>query len=174
MIRKLLATCLLLVLVSVSFPAWAEEGFQDALLDLMTGQWVLQGTIAGKPTTHDLTVDWVLNHEYIRIQEASREKDAKGRPAYEAIVFIGWDRKLSQYPCLWLDNTDGGGLAAAQAIARGKRDGNQIVFLFNGEDGSATHTTFVYDAASDSWQWIMDNEEHGKMRPFARLTLKRK
>jgi hypothetical protein len=171
--KRLLAGCFLLVLCVCS-RASGEEGLQDSLLDHMTGQWVLQGTIAGKETTHDVNVDWVLNHEYIRFQETSREKDAKGRAAYEAIVFIGWDQKLSQYACLWLDTTDGGGLAAAQAIAHGKRSGNEIAFLFNGEDGSSTHTKFVYNSDPDTWQWIMDNEEHGTMRPFARLTLKRK
>jgi len=172
--RKLLPACLVVLLAGACLPVFAGEGFQDPLLDHMTGQWVLQGTIAGKETTHDITVDWVLNHEYVELHEASREKDAQGRAAYSAIVFLGWDKKLNQYACLWLDTTDGGGLAAAQAIARGKRNGNEIVFLFSAEDGSATHTTFVYNPGSDTWQWIMDNEEQGKIRPFARLTLKRK
>jgi len=154
--------------------ASGEGGFQDFLLDHMTGQWVLQGTIAGKETTHDINADWVLNHEYIQLHETSREKDAQGRAAYAAIVFLGWDEKLKQYACLWLDTTDGSGLAATNAVARGKRNGNEIAFLFNGEDGSSTHTTFVYNPGPDTWQWIMDNDEHGKLRPFARLTLKRK
>ena len=140
----------------------------------MTGQWVLQGTIAGKQTTHDIDANWVLNHEYMQLHETSREKDAQGRPAYAAIVLLGWDENLKQYACLWLDTTDGGGLAATQPIAYGKRNGNEIALLFKGDDGSTTHTTFVYNPASDIWQWIMDNEQHGNLRPFARLTLKRK
>jgi hypothetical protein len=45
------------------------------------------------------------------------------------------------------------------------------------EDYTATdrfHTTFVYDRASDSWQWHMDNESSGVRRPFARVTLTRR
>jgi hypothetical protein len=30
------------------------------LLDHLAGQWILQGTIAGKRTTHDVQVEWVL------------------------------------------------------------------------------------------------------------------
>jgi hypothetical protein len=31
--------------------------FQDSLLEHMTGMWVLQGTIAGKETTHDIVTE---------------------------------------------------------------------------------------------------------------------
>ena len=31
-----------------------SSNFQDALLDELTGIWVLQGTIAGEKTTHDI------------------------------------------------------------------------------------------------------------------------
>jgi hypothetical protein len=70
------------------------------LLDRLAGQWVLQGTIAGKQTTHDVQVGWVLKREYLRLHEISREKDAKGDPAYEAIVFVSWDPKTQEYICL--------------------------------------------------------------------------
>jgi hypothetical protein len=36
------------------------------------------------------------------------------------------------------------------------------------------HTTFVYNRASDSWQWHMDNDSSGVRRPFARVTLTRR
>lgn len=171
--KKLLAGCLLLALAGVCCPASGEEGFQDSLLDRMIGQWVLQGTIAGKQTTHDITADWVLNHEYIRFQETSREKDGQGRAAYDAIVFLGWDQKSSQYACLWLDTTSGAGLASG-VIGRGTRHGNEITFLFKGDDGSNFHTVFAYDPTADTWQWRMDGEEQGKLQPFARVTLKKK
>ncbi len=57
MIKKLLAGCFLSLILCATVPATAEEGFYDPLLDHMTGQWVLQGTIAGKQTTHDITAD---------------------------------------------------------------------------------------------------------------------
>jgi hypothetical protein len=147
--------------------------FQDPLLDHFVGKWVLAGTIAGAATTHDVDVAWVLGHQYTRIQETSREKDGKGQPAYEAIVFIGWDQPTSQYSCLWLDNTGGGGLVG-WAIAHAKRESDKIAFLFKGSDGSPFHTTFTYDKKTDSWQWLMDGEEKGKLTPFARVKLTRK
>lgn len=74
------------------------------LLDHLTGSWMLQGTIAGKRTTHDVQATWVLNSEYMQLHEISREKNTSGNAAYEAIVYIGWDVKAQQYACLWLDS----------------------------------------------------------------------
>ena len=163
---------ILAIAVPAAAPAAPPPPFQDALLDRMTGAWVMRGTIAGQPTTHDVVVEWVLGHLYLQIRETSREKDAAGRPAYEAIVFVGWDAKANDYACEWLDNTAGGGLAA-QAIAHGTRSGDAIPFLFN-IDGSLFHTTFALDAKDGSWQWLMDGEANGKLEPFARLRLTRK
>lgn len=38
----------------------------EALLDRMTGHWVLTGTIGKTSTTHDVDVDWILKREYLR------------------------------------------------------------------------------------------------------------
>jgi hypothetical protein len=148
-------------------------GLQDPLLDRLTGHWVLHGMLAGKETTHDVAADWVLGHEYVRLHEVSREKKRDGQPAYEAIVFVGWDASSSQYACLWLDSTGGGGLSG-QAIGHAKRNGDELPFVFKESDGSTSFTnTFVHHKESDSWAWIMDNVEKGKSIPFARLTLVR-
>jgi hypothetical protein len=157
----------------LSFPASAQTtSFQDSLLDCMVGHWVLRGTIGGQETTHDVTAEWVLGHEYLELHEVSIEKDADGRPAYEAIVFIGSDQRSGGYSCLWLDSTGGGGLAA-QAIGHGERSGDTIPFLFTGSSGSVFHTTFAYNWETRTWRWLMDSEEGGKLQPFARVDLRR-
>ncbi|MGD1148337.1 MAG: hypothetical protein ABR961_10360 [Thermoanaerobaculaceae bacterium] len=158
-----------LTLAAVSAAA-PPPAFQDPLLDRMTGTWVLRGTIAGRETTHDIVGDWVLGHQYVRLHEVSREKSAGGQPEYEAIVFIGWDEKAGGYACLWLDSTGGGGLSA-QAIGHGRRNGDEIAFLFRGSDGSTFHTTFAYARDAGTWQWLMDGEDRGKLQPFARVRL---
>jgi hypothetical protein len=160
------------ILVSISASA-QQSTFQDPLLDHLIGKWVLQGTIGGSATTHDIDAEWVLGHQYVRLHEASREKDAKGQAAYEAIVFIGWDQPSSQYACLWLDTTGGGGLTG-QAIGHAKRSGDDIAFLFKAGAGSLFHTTFAYSKNTDTWEWRMDGEEKGKLQPFARVKLTRK
>jgi hypothetical protein len=162
----------LLILVSFSLSA-QQTTFQDPWLDHLIGKWVLQGTIGGQETTHDLVTEWVLGHQYLRLTEVSREKDAQGRALYEAIVFIGWDQPTGGYACLWLDSTGGGGLTG-QAIGHAKRGGDETEFLFKGNDGSVFHTTFAYDKSTDTWRWLMDGEEGGKRQPFARVKLTKK
>ena len=154
-----------------AFSAFGQTStFQDSLLDHMTGTWILRGTIRGQQTTHDIDARWVLAHQYLQFHEISREKNPKGEPAYEAIVYIGWDQPNNQYSCLWLDITGGGGLSA-QAIGHAKKNGNRLEFLFQGSDGSLFHTTFVYDAGTNTWQWLMDDEHDAKLQPFARVKL---
>jgi hypothetical protein len=163
-----------LFFILFSFSASAQQiTFQDSLLGNMTGKWILKGTIGEQNTTHDINVDWVLGHQYLQINEVSREKNVDGSPQYEAIVYIGWDQPLGQYDCLWLDVTGGSGLSAP-AIGHAERNHDEIAFLFKGNDGSNFHTTFAYNKESDSWQWLMDNEENGKLQPFARVLLTRK
>ena len=94
------ACCLLTALASAQDP---QPTFQDELLDRYQGTWLLQGTIAGKPTAHDISVNWVINHQYVDMHETSHEKNAKGEPAYAAIVFIGWDAASSRYFAIWHD-----------------------------------------------------------------------
>ena len=144
------------------------------MLDRLAGSWILQGAVAGHEATHDIESEWVLNHEYLRLHETSREINDRGQPAYEAIVFIEWDESSGEYKCLWLDSTGGGGLSA-QGVAHGTRGDNEIAFLFRDKDpDSGARTTFVYSKAADSWSWLIDNETGGKLTPFARAKLTRK
>jgi hypothetical protein len=161
-----------IILVSINIYS-QQTTFQDSLLDRMTGKWTLKGIIDGQETTHDIAVSWILGHQYLQLNEISRETDANGKPAYEALVSIGWDSQLNQYSCLWLDITGGGGLSA-RAIAHAERKGDVIAFLFKINEGNLFHTTFVYERNTDTWQWLMDGEENGKLQQFARVKLTRK
>jgi hypothetical protein len=146
----------------------------DALLDKMTGRWVLTGTIARKTTTHDVDVDWILKREYLRLHEVSREKDAAGEPAYEAWIYIVWDAKKAEYAVLWLDNT-AVFTFGAEGIGHAKPDGDRIPMLFKDPDGGGIHTTFSYDRSHDTWSWTIDNaDKTGKLSSFAKVTLTRK
>ncbi len=143
-----------------------------ALLNHLVGTWVLRGTIAGKQTTHDVQAAWVLRNEYVQLHEISRDKNASGGAAYEAIVYIGWDEKARQYTCLWLDSTAGGGLSP-EGIARANEAGNSIPFIFALSPSDQIHTTFSYDQAADTWRWLIDNIVNGRTQRFANVTLTR-
>jgi hypothetical protein len=166
---------ILALLLIISFSASAQEpARKDPLLDRLAGSWILQGVIAGHETTHDIESEWVLGHEYLRLHETSREKNVQGQPAYEAIVFIEWDPSSNEYRCVWLDSTGGGGLSVP--VAEGKRGDDQIAFVFRGKDDKdgGVRTTFAYSKGTDTWSWLIDNEDGGKLTSFARVKLTRK
>jgi hypothetical protein len=146
----------------------------EALLDKMTGRWVMTGTIARKPTTHDLDIDWVLNRQYIRIHEVSRDKDARGGIGYEAWIYIVWDPKASEYAVMWLDNTAATNFSS-EGVGHAKPDGERIPFIFKSADGSGIRTTFAYDREADTWAWTIHNlDRSGIASPFADVVLVRK
>ena len=155
----------------VAPPSLAQDRAMSAaerLLDKMTGQWVMNGTIAKKPTAHDVDVDWVLKRQYIRIHEVSRDKDASDGIGYEAWIYIVWDSNASEYAVMWLDNTAATNFAA-DGVGHAKPDGDRIPFIFKDTDGSGIHTTFAYDRATDtchgrSTTWIGRGKPRGSRR----------
>lgn len=144
----------------------------DSLLNRLTGTWVLKGTIAGRETTHDVSAKRVLNGQYIQLTEVSREKDPTGTPAYDAIVYFCWQQPKQKFYCLWLDNTSNEGISN-HVTGEAPLNGNTIGWIFTYGDVTRFYNTFLYDPLTDSWQWKMDGEEKGKLKPFARLYLTR-
>jgi hypothetical protein len=145
---------------------------QSPLLDHLVGNWVLQGTIARQPTTHDVSAEWVLDHHYVRIHEVSREKDGAGKPKYEAIILVARNDSPKQYACVWLDVY--GGLGPVSVGLAEPRE-SELPFVFKDEKGEVSFTNnFVYDAKADAWEWHMDNVANGVAREFGRVKLTRK
>jgi hypothetical protein len=172
--RLFVALAFATLIVPVALAQSQALSAPEALLDKMTGHWVMTGTISKKPATHDVDVDWVLKREYIRIHEVSRDKDASGGIGYEAWIYIVWDAKKGEYAVMWLDNTAATNFAA-EGVGHAKPDGNRIPFIFKEADGTGIHTTFAYDRAKDTWSWTIDNlDRSGKSSSFAKLTLTRR
>jgi hypothetical protein len=170
---KLLTLCFFLMVCSLAMPPQLtaqQPTFQDPLLDHFVGHWKLEGTMVGQKTVHDMDVEWVLAHQYLRIHEVARDKNSKGEPSYEAMVFIAWDQKRSEYVIAWLD--DYGDISPVASLSYAKKNGNDLAFVFDDPDGPF-HTTFSYDPKSDTWQMNMDATDKGQLKPFARTTLTR-
>jgi len=142
------------------------------ILNYLAGRWVMSGTLGGKRRTHDVEAEWVLKREYIRFHEVSREKDSSGGPAYEAIVFLSWDANKGEYSCQWMDNTEGGALSS-DVIARGRPAAGAIPLVFTKAGKELLHTTFRYDARTDSWQLTIDDVTNGRSDRFGDLRLRR-
>lgn len=166
--------CAVVLFLAISTPVIADgPGFQDPLLDKLAGTWIMNGTIAGDETVHDIVAEWVLEHQYLRMHEVSREQGADGTPLYEAIVFFGWDQPTSRYASLWLDST-GAVEFSDLTIGYARPTGHILPFVFDTGDGDTIHTTFIYQRETDTWDWEIDIERDGDRTEFARVSLSRK
>jgi hypothetical protein len=170
-VKTRIALSLLALLASTRLSAQSLP--KDSVFDRLIGHWVLRGTIARQATVHDVTFEWLLGREYVQMHEVSRERAPSGGAAYEAVVLFGRDPVSGDYACIWMDNT-GATAFDPQGNGRGAVAGDSLPLLFHYTATTSFHTTFVYDRATDSWQWHMDNDSVGVRRPFARVTLTRR
>jgi hypothetical protein len=164
---------MVLAAVLVASPASAQQAaFNDPLVDHLAGEWMLTGQMDKGQVTHDVTAKWVLAHQYLEIDEVSREKNKDGSPVYQAKVFIGWDAGKKIYDIVWLDDY---GSISTQSLGYATPDGNCIAFVFrNRDDSGSFHTTFAWHPENGTWSMDMDNvTPAGKTEPFARTVLKR-
>lgn len=157
------------MLLAARISAAQQPPVDSSLLDHLAGKWVMQGTVGKQAVTHDLEAEWSLQHHYLRFRETSRDKNAKGEPQYDAIVFIGWNQKTGQYSCVWLD-VYGGLTTESIGVATPKED--ELAFVFTNEQGEKSFTnTFMYDAKTNTWDNRLDNIVKGAAQPFARFKL---
>jgi hypothetical protein len=141
----------------------------------------MTGMLGGREVTHDIDARWILNREYVEFHERSRERRPDGTPAYEATLLFAWYAKTSEFMCLFLDNTVGGGLSP-EGLARGKRSGNSIPVVFACRFGEcppgvsrdeSLHLTFDYDRSTDQWRMTIDDVTDDKTSRFADMKLTR-
>ncbi|MEQ1819621.1 MAG: hypothetical protein ABL871_13520 [Terricaulis sp.] len=138
----------------------------------MVGDWVLEGVIAGETSTHDVNAAWVLQHNYVRITEVARERDAAGRPAYEAVIYIGWLDSADRMVCFWFDVTE---VATPGVTCSATLSGDTIPFEFRDPQGAIIFfNTFTYDRSADTWQWNMEGLRGEDRETFGLVTLRRR
>lgn len=164
-------TTIALTALLAATPALAQQAtFNDPLVDHLAGKWVLTGQMDKGPVTHDFSAAWVLAHQYLEIDEVSREKNKDGSPVYQAKVFIGWDAGKKIYDVVWLDDY---GSISTQSLGTATPNGNSLAFVFhNRDDAGGFHTSFTWHPENKTWSMDMDNiTTNGKAVPFARTTL---
>jgi hypothetical protein len=151
--------------------AEAPSDWSSGLLEHMVGEATLEGRILGTMAHHEVQIEWVLNHQFLRICE----KTAPGAPAqerrYEANWFLGYDATSNKYVLHLLDTFGG---RFSETLGFGVRDGDTLRFVFEYPDGPF-HTTFAWSETSKTWQWVMEQKDRaGTWTEFANLVLKPK
>ena len=145
-----------------------KHTLQDPLLDQMVGAWKLTGKVVGRNAEHSVTVEWVLNHQFLRIHEKDETPAKDANVPYEALIMVGYDNTSERYVAHWTDVYGG---RYSETLGYGVRAENQIRFVFEYPDGPF-HTTFLWNPDTKQWQWLMEaRNKSGKWIEFADLTL---
>ena len=82
---------ILIALAHAPVAAQTLTGWQDDLIDHMTGVWKLEGPVMGHPGHHDVEAEWALNHQFLRIHEKTAANAPGDEHSYEATWFLGYD-----------------------------------------------------------------------------------
>ncbi len=140
--------------------------FRDDLLDHLVGRWTLTRTIRGKVVENVVEAEWVLNHQFLRLTM----RDVATPPAYEAVVYFGYDNTSERYVAHWIDVYGG---RFSETLGYGKREGNILRWVFEYPDGPF-HNTFQWDGATKTWTMDMERKNSaGNWVPFAHDSLRR-
>ncbi len=141
--------------------------FEDSLLQQLAGDWTMTGAVRGRPVSYRLHVEWVLDHQFLRLDM----RDVAAPPAYQAIVLLGVDNRSARYVAHWIDVFGG---RFSETLGYGRRDGDAVRFTFEYPDGPF-HTTFTFDPTARAWRILMeDRDADGAWREFAHYRLERK
>jgi hypothetical protein len=172
------AAVLLIILVGLSGYGVAlsqdldgpKHVFSDALLDHMVGNWKLTGNVMGHTAEHNVSVEWVLNHQFLRIHEKDNSPASTDRVPYEAMIMVGFDNASDRYVAHWNDVFGG---RFSETLGYGTRAGDEIRFVFEYPDGPF-HTTFRWNPETHQWKWRMQQKnKSGQWTEFADFTLTR-
>ena len=137
----------------------SSEHLEDDLLDKLAGSWRIVREFKNRKVENNATVEWVLNHQFLRIHMV----DVNTPPKYEAMVFIGFNPSQNRYVGHWIDVFGG---EFSETLGFGVRNGNSIEFTFQYPDALLTNV-FSFDPASGRWTSKIDQQDQtGAFVPF--------
>ena len=154
------------ILVGAAARAQAPPQWKNAFVDHLAGTWKVEGTLVGQQAHHRVVAEWVLNHQFLRMEEKTSADAPKGESPYDAIWFLGYDEVSERYALHLMDIF---GAHYSETLGYGTHSGNEIRFVFEYPDGPF-HNTMRYDPEKDTWEWLLEQKDKGgKWGSFADL-----
>ena len=174
MLTSITLGILVLCFVSTSFAQGPEDTtdkrFHDDLLDHLVGKWEVSATVHGQKFTLDREAGWVLNHQYLRIHEKSREVIPWLKVPFERTIFIGYNHRTKRYVVHEL-NVHGADIPAEpEGFSYAARAGNELAMDHMMGTEVVGRSRWSWDPASGSWHFqggqVIDGKEQ---EPHAHL-----
>lgn len=130
---------------------------EDEFLDRLVGTWVVAGTTHGLSLpAHSMQIDWVLNHQFVRIDQRTAENRPGWNIPYEALHFIGYDRAQKRYVLHALTVAGANG----PPTAYGSRQDDVLKFEA-GDDQRRVDMQLIWRAESGTWRFVWGSQLAG-------------
>lgn len=130
--------------------------FHDDLLDHLQGHWKAVGSIHGQPAEVQVSAEWVLNHQFLKLHEKSS--------SYEADIYVGFDNASERYVVHWIDVFGG---RSSETLGYGTRSGDSVRLVFEYPDGPF-HNTLFWKPETKSWRFLLETKtSRGEWKTFA-------
>ena len=165
-----LATFLPLALLVASGIAGAQDhptiSERPAALKALDGDWMMTGDVMGEPVTYRMRGGPTLQGAFTEIH-----MDDVQRPSqYEARAMLGYDAESRSVIVHWMDSF---GAKYSVPHGSGTLTDDSIRFTIPYAGGSF-RDTFTYDAATDSWRFVLEaGQPDGSWKHFARYDVRR-
>jgi hypothetical protein len=148
-------------------PALAQEAkdstdrkFHEELLNHFVGKWKLTGVVNGEPANVTLEGNWVMNHQWLLINEKGSNIIPGMNTPYEGAFYIGYSESRHRY-VRYLMNIFGADDPGNQVFT-GMRMGNEIRLVSKDAGGLEHIEQFVWEPGSESWHIISKTKKNGK------------
>ena len=125
--------------------------FYDDLLNNFVGKWDVSGTAHGQKFTLDREAEWVMNHQYLRIYEKSREVVPWLKVPFGRTIFIGYNHHSKRYVVYELTVHGAAVPHEPEGFYYGDRTGNELKMIHTKGSEVIGNARFTWEPASRSW-----------------------
>jgi hypothetical protein len=159
---------LLILAATFASPAFAQTAsdttgqFHDDLLDHLVGKWDVSATVYGQKFTLDREVEWVMNHQYLRIHEKSREVIPWLKTPFERTIFIGYNHSSKRYVVYELTVHGADGQHQPEGFCYADLTGNELKMALTKESEVVIYQRFTWEPESGSWRFHVGRVIDGK------------
>lgn len=140
-----------------------DKRFHDDLLDHLVGKWDVSATVHGEKFTLDREAEWVMNHQYLRIYEKSRQVVSWLKIPFERTIFIGYNHRSKRYIVYELTVHGGDSPIEPEGFTYGTRTGNELKTVITNGSDLVIHQSFTWEPASGLWRFqgrrVIDGKE---------------
>jgi hypothetical protein len=132
----------------------------DDLLNNLVGRWSLTGKMGDTSLYQKVEARWILRETLVEMSCTPVRVGEDGNPDYEALYFIGYDKKTREYVLHLFDTF---GVTSKHIPGIGQRKDNTIRFKFDYDVGP-WFNSFAWNPEKKSWKNTITYEQNDGLK----------